>query len=63
MKLGSITVAVTYKISPEVNHRVNVDINDFAINFNVHDSQTCLGLRISIIRVAGNLIIDHIVLS
>ena len=59
MVLGSIAIAVIYKISPEVNQRIAEGINEVITYFKVNNFDTSLGLRISMIRVASNLIIEN----
>ena len=59
MVLGFITIAVIYKISPEVNHRVEIGINEVITYFKANNYDTSVGLRISMIRVAINLIIEN----
>ena len=59
MALGAIAIAVIYKISPEVNQRVTEGINEVVTYFKTNNFDTSLGLRISMIRVASNLIIEN----
>ncbi len=59
MALGAIAIAVIYKISPEVNQRVTEGINEVVTYFKTNNFDTSLGLRISMIRVACNLIIEN----
>lgn len=59
MALGAIAIAVIYKISPEVNQRVAEGINEIVTYFKANNFDTSLGLRISMIRVACNLIIEN----
>jgi O-antigen ligase len=59
MALGAIAIAVIYKISPEVNQRVGIGINEVITYFNANNFDTSIGLRISMIRVASNLIIEN----
>jgi len=58
MALGAVAIAVIYKISPEVNQRVAVGIQEVVTYFKANNFDTSLGLRISMIRVASNLIIE-----
>jgi O-antigen ligase len=48
-----------YYISPEVHHRVLEGSNEVISYFKNNNFDTSLGLRISMIRVAGNLILEH----
>jgi O-antigen ligase len=59
MALGAIAIAVIYKISPEVSQRVTVGINEVVTYFKANNFDTSLGSRISMIRVASNLIIEN----
>jgi O-antigen ligase len=59
MALGTIAIAVIYKISPEVSQRVGVGINEVVTYFKANNFDTSLGLRISMIRVASHLIIEN----
>lgn len=59
MALGAIAIAMIYKISPEVNHRVEIGINEVVTYFKANNYDTSVGLRISMIRVASNLIIEN----
>ncbi len=59
MALGAVAIAVIYKISPEVNQRVAVGIQEVVTYFKANNFDTSLGLRISMIRVASNLIIEN----
>jgi O-antigen ligase len=59
MALGAIAIAVVYKISPEVSQRVGAGINEVVTYFKANNFDTSLGLRISMIRVASNLIIEN----
>ena len=59
MALGAVAIAVIYKISPEVNQRVAVGIQEVVTYFKANNFDTSLGLRISMIRVASYLIIEN----
>ncbi len=59
MALGAISMAGIYKLSPDVYHRVNLGIQEVTTYFQANNFDTSLGLRISMIRVACNLIIEN----
>jgi O-antigen ligase len=59
MALGAIAIAAIYKLSPDVHHRVNSGIQEIVTYFKANNFDTSLGLRISMIRVASNLIIEN----
>lgn len=59
MAMGAIAIAVIYKISPEVSQRVVEGINEVVTYFKANNFDTSLGLRISMVRVASNLIIEN----
>lgn len=57
--LGAIAIAAIYKLSPDVHHRVNVGIKEVVTYFQANNFNTSLGLRISMVRVATNLIMEN----
>jgi O-antigen ligase len=59
MILSSIAVTIIYFYSPEVHQRVQDGIHEVITYFNQRNFDTSLGLRISMIRVAFNLIIEN----
>ncbi len=60
MALGAVAIAIIYKFSPDnVNYRVNSGIQEVVTYFKANNFDTSLGLRISMIRVATNLIIEN----
>lgn len=59
MALGAIAIATIYKLSPDVHHRVNGGIQEVITYFKANNFDTSLGLRISMVRVATNLIIEN----
>jgi O-antigen ligase len=59
LALGAIAIAIIYQFSPDVHHRVNGGIQDVVTYFRTNNFDTSLGLRISMIRVASNLIIEN----
>jgi O-antigen ligase len=59
MALGAIAIVAIYKLSPDVHQRVNVGIQEVVTYFKANNFDTSLGLRISMVRVATNLIIEN----
>lgn len=59
LALGFFTIACIYQISPEVNYRVKNGVEEVTTYFKSNNFDTSLGLRISMIRVATNLIIEN----
>jgi O-antigen ligase len=59
MVMGAIAIAAIYKLSPDVHHRVNGGIQEVVTYFKANNFDTSLGLRISMVRVATNLIIEN----
>jgi O-antigen ligase len=59
MALGAITIVIIYQFSPDVHHRVNSGIQEVVTYFKANNFDTSLGLRISMMRVASNLIIEN----
>ncbi len=59
MALGAVAIAIIYKFSPDVHHRVNGAIQEVVTYFKANNFDTSLGLRISMIRVASNLLIEN----
>jgi O-antigen ligase len=59
MALGAVAIAAVYKLSPDVHLRVNGGIQEVVTYFRANNFDTSLGLRISMIRVASNLIIEN----
>lgn len=59
MVLGTIAIAAIYKLSPDVHHRVNEGIQEVVTYFKANNFDTSLGIRISMVRVAINLIIEN----
>jgi O-antigen ligase len=59
MALGAIAINIIYQFSPDVHHRVNGGIHEVISYFKANNFDTSLGLRISMIRVASNLIIEN----
>jgi O-antigen ligase len=59
MTFGAIAIAAIYKLSPDVHLRVNDGIQEVVTYFKANNFDTSLGLRISMIRVASNLIIEN----
>jgi O-antigen ligase len=59
MALSTIAIAIIYQFSPDVHHRVNSGIQEVVTYFKANNFDTSLGLRISMIRVASNLIIEN----
>lgn len=55
---GTIAIVAIYKLSPDVHHRVNGGIQEVVTYFQANNFDTSLGLRISMVRVATNLIIE-----
>jgi O-antigen ligase len=59
ISLGAIIIGLIYQFSPEVNQRVQGGIHEIITYFKNNNFDTSLGLRISMIRVAINLIIEN----
>lgn len=59
MALGAIAMVIIYQFSQDVHHRVNLGIQEVVSYFKANNFDTSLGLRISMIRVASNLIIEN----
>jgi len=59
ISFGAIIIGLIYQFSPEVNQRVQVGIHEIITYFKNNNFDTSLGLRISMIRVAINLIIEN----
>lgn len=59
MALGAAAITIIYKFSPDVHHRFNGGIQEVVTYFKANNFDTSLGLRISMIRVASNLIIEN----
>jgi O-antigen ligase len=59
MALGAIAIAAIYKLSPDVHQRVNGGVQEVVTYFQANNFDTSLGLRISMVRVATNLIIEN----
>ncbi len=57
--LGAVAIAIIYKFSPDVHDRVNVGIQQVVTYFKANNFDSSQGLRISMIRVAGILIIEN----
>ena len=60
MVLGAIAIGAIYQLSPDdVNQRLNLGIQEVITYFKANNFDTSLGLRISMVRVAINLIIEN----
>ena len=59
MSLGAIAIAIIYQFSPDVSNRVNDAIQEVITYFKSNNFDTSSGLRVSMIRVASNLIIEN----
>jgi O-antigen ligase len=57
--VSAIGILLIYQFSPEVNQRVQTGINEIVTYFKSNNFDTSLGLRISMIRVAINLIVEN----
>ena len=57
--LSAIAIMIIYQFSPDVHHRVNLGVKEVITYFTANKFDTSIGLRISMIRVAINLIIDN----
>ena len=57
--LSLISIFTIYQVSPEVHQRILIGINEIISYFKDGNFNTSLGIRISMIRVASNLILEH----
>ncbi len=57
--LGAIAIAAIYQFSQDVHLRVKEGTQDVVTYFQTNNFDTPLGLRISMVRVAANLIIEN----
>jgi O-antigen ligase len=57
--LSTMGILLIYKFSPEVNQRIQTGIHEVITYFRSNNFDTSLGLRISMIRVAINLIMEN----
>jgi O-antigen ligase len=57
--LGSVSIVAAYTFLPEVHQRVSVALHEFATYFSANNLDTSVGIRISMARVAINLLIEN----